>query len=143
MIAINIEDKMILKMNSISILNRRYFFVSIYERLLMIINEKRVAIAAPMIPINGIRIKLRQIFRRATLDWIQKLCVVFLYKILIFWIIINTPEKRAESAIKGIIGLPSMNSVVVNMIKICFERTVRPTTEGIAINKKNFNEYER
>jgi hypothetical protein len=52
------------------------------------------------------------------------------------------PAKRNESAIKGITEPPLVNSVVVSKTKICFERIVRPITEGIAINKKNFNEYE-
>jgi hypothetical protein len=52
-------------MNTISILNRRYFFEAIYARVLIITNEKRVAIAAPRIPIKGINIKLRTKFKRA------------------------------------------------------------------------------
>ena len=56
---------MIFEMNKISILNRRNFLETIYARTLIVINEKSVAIAAPIIPIKGIRRKLRQMFRRA------------------------------------------------------------------------------
>ena len=60
-----IDEKIIFRTKIMSNLNLKYFFEIIEIIVLIRINEKRVAIAAPKIPISGIKIKFSVRFERA------------------------------------------------------------------------------
>ena len=76
------------------------------QAITITIYDINVAIAAPKIPIECIKTRLKTMFSKAATKWIYKLNFVFLTSNVIFIPIWKTPANSPERAIIGITILP-------------------------------------